>query len=187
MIEDIFNTEWEDINEVISYVENNNLKYLGQGWFTKVYQLNDTQVLKINCGDPDYGFMEYRKYFIKYPSIHSPKCFYYKTISNPMPHYIMLTEKLDVFPEILPEPNYLLTLRELIEENLYDNNQDIDELMKIVKSYDDNIQEQIIGIYNFFKHFDDKLFNIDLCLFNLMLRGNTWIVNDPLVFINPNY
>lgn len=180
MIEYIFKNKWNDINQLVEYLNQNNIQSFSQGFFTKVYKIDDL-VLKVNCGDPDYGFMEYKTYFTSNPSIHAPICYNYKEIiSNNKPHYIMLTEFLNPYPPSYTEDNSVTCLREIIR--------DISNGNKIIKKYkeelNDNEYEQIKGIYNFFKNFKKENYSIDICSVNLMLRGNIWVVNDPLVLLH---
>lgn len=175
MIDYIFKNNWNNINELIGYLKENNIQSIGQGFFTKVFKINN-YILKVNCGDSDYGFMEYKKYFTNNPSIHAPKCYQYKEIiSNNNPHYIMLTEELSPFPFVDPEPDSIICLRRLLKENDYN----------IINQYKINEFDlnQIKEIFDFFKNFKIKNYSIDMCSVNLMLRDKTWVVNDPLVLL----
>ena len=177
MFEEIFSLD--SIQEVLMFLENNGIVSLAQGYFTKVYQIND-KILKVNCEDPDYGFMRYHDYFIEHPSIHSPECYQYKVIDD---HYLMLTDILEPFPFSFPENSAVVFLRELVEEHLYDSNQDYDDIVKTYHSIDTDTKEQVFGIFNFLRDFKDSDYSIDICSVNLMLKENIWILNDPFVLI----
>lgn len=177
IIQEIFSQE--TINDVLNLLDKNGIVSLNQGFFTKVFRVGD-KILKVNCGDPDYGFMRYHDYFIEHPSIHSPECYQYKVIND---HYLMLTDILKPFPYSFPENNGISFLRELVEEHLYDHNQDHRDIIKTYKDLDINTTEQVFGIFNFLKDFKDNDYNIDICSVNLMLKENIWILNDPFVLI----
>lgn len=182
MIDFIFSNEWSNVNDIIFYLNDNNIESFNQGFFTKVF-LIDGYVLKINCGDIDYGFKEYIKFIITHPSIHAPVIMNYKEING---HYIMLTELLTPMISKV-EPLSVTYLRELIKENLYEDKKDFESIREKFESMleVDEIK-QISEIFNFFKDFNNSEFSIDICLINIMLRGTTWVINDPLVKMQPN-
>lgn len=183
IIDYIFKNKWNNINEMIEYLSDNNIQSFNQGFFTKVYKIDDF-ILKVNCGDPDFGFMEYKKYFTNNPSMHAPICYNYREIiSNNKPHYVMLTEQLIPFPYSDPEHIGITCLRDMIRNNIHHK----DVLNKYKNKLSDFDELQIVEIFNFFKDFDISGFNIDICSINLMLRKNIWIVNDPLVLLNGDF
>ena len=178
MIDYIFSNDWSDINQIVEYLEKNDIKSFSQGFFTKVFLIGE-YVLKVNCGDIDNGFKEYVKYIVKNPSIHAPIIYQYKEING---HYLMLTELLK--PMICNvEPVSITFLRELIKSNLYDiENTKLKEKFESMLSKDE--LKQVYEIFSFFKDFNNSEMSIDICLENIMVRNNTWVINDPLVQLN---
>lgn len=166
-LHEIFKKDWENIQDLKDYVEKYTVSF-NQGFFTKVYEI-DGKILKINCGDPDYAFDHYYEYFKNKNNIHAPVIYKYKKINN---HYYCLTEKLINFPNFDPEHIGITSLRNLIKGNTSD--------IKL----DDFTFSQVNGIYDFIKDLNLENFSIDICQFNIMLRENTWVLNDPIVKIN---
>lgn len=180
-IDKIFLYEWISMFELISYIESINGKLLGQGYFSKVYNI-DGCIIKINCGDSDLGYMAYKSYFDSNYSIHAPICYRYRTIKikNSI-HYIMMTEYLKPFPYVHPEPLSISLLRESLKSIIYDKIEIFNDNFKLLMTNDefDNIK----GIYSFFKNFNNTEFDLDICIDNIKLRNNIWILNDPLTKI----
>lgn len=167
-MDNIFHNNWNNIYELKDYVEQY-YSPISQGFFTKVYQIDNDKILKINCGDPDIAFNHYYEYFKNKNNIHAPKIFNYKLIND---HYYCLTEKLSPFPNFDPEHKGITFLRNFIKG--VDNNVELE--------YTD--KDQVYEIYDFIKDLDLNGFSIDICQNNIMLRDGIWILNDPIVKIN---
>ena len=173
----LFSKNWNNPNELITYLEDKGFVKIGQGWYSVVYSLpNSSFVIKINSGDFDYGFCYFINMCIENKiNPHLIDIFAYKEYTLYNPFYFVLLPKLKELSTFEENANITI-LRTMC--NLYQNK--IESYDSIISKFP-YIDEEFKDLFDLLISIDTTIYKFDICQSNILQdHKNRWVLSDPI-------
>lgn len=188
------NTDWNYPNELLEYLQQHDFKKMGRGFFSEVWASDsESFVIKINMGrnyDENYlKFVEYCRNNKQNP--HLPKMGKIKNLKtiDGRDFYILFIEKLDTLsaPSLGFEGgnDYNNFMRAACVAYLNDRS-DLDGIILDLSGeyniYHDSMKKQLSELVKIYSDMIEMvgMGNMDMETKNLMKRGNTLVITDPV-------
>lgn len=111
----IFHKNWKSPEILIDYLISKGFVLIGQGWYSVVYSHpSSSYVVKINCGDFDYGYAYYIDICLRYSKLYKnlPSVIKYKRYDfNKNPFYFVLLPKYKPYHTMTYETKEITNIR----------------------------------------------------------------------------
>lgn len=166
--------------DLINFLEDNNFKKKGEGVFSSVYADDSHKVvIKINKGKIDDSYIKFANFCRKENSPHLPKLGKIRKFGD---YYVLAMEKLETsnssdFNEMC---DWIDEAARAVSTNLRGKQSVLDaEVPEVYKSQ----KEDIIKVIRDMKSLLDSDIDFDLHSGNIMLRGNTIVLIDPIASV----
>lgn len=189
------NTEWNYPNELIDYLDNHGFKRMGKGFFSEVWSSeSESFVIKINMGrnyDENYlKFVEYCRNNKQNP--HLPKMGKIKNLKtmDGRDFYILFIEKLSTVKSydlgFEGGNDYNNFMDGCCFSYLRHNKKDLDIIISDFSDhyniYHDSMRKQLSELVKIYSDMIEMvgMDNMDMETKNLMRRGNTLVITDPV-------
>ena len=191
----IKNNEWGYPENLLDYLNEHGFKRMGKGFFSEVWASESEKfVVKINMGrnyDENYlKFVEYCRNNKQNP--HLPKMGKIKSLKtiDGRDFYILFIEKLnpiqrsDIGFESDSDCRVFMRLacRAYIRNGMNDLEEIVSELSSDYNIYHDSIKKQLAELVKIYSDMTELVGadNIDVAIRNIMKRGNTLVITDPV-------
>lgn len=188
---EILQSEWNYPPDLASYLEEKGFEILGEGLFSIVFaSKSENFVIKINKGVIDHDFVDFVNYCRSNQNIHLPKFGKLRSFDN---HdtgdefYVIIAEKLIPLSEdgkgyigsYMSELTDKIQNGEIEDIDWDETFEDLDDMYGI--ELEDSDKKQIIQMCELLDKMGGKfnLNKLDLSEWNIMLRGNTYVLVDP--------